>query len=97
MSRILPEARRQEVRSKHSQVAALSRSRKPDDPDLIAARRDLAAEKTAAFIKKVVAQAPPFTPEQVAQLRVLLEPARAEISRETAVAERLAELDGGAA
>ncbi|MCQ4364564.1 hypothetical protein KQR54_26145 [Mycobacterium gordonae] len=70
--------------------------RPTDDPEVEAARRDLAAAKAAEVIKKLVAQAPPFTPEQVAQLRVLLEPARAELSRATAVADRLAELDGGA-
>ncbi|WP_261880077.1 hypothetical protein [Mycobacterium marinum] len=61
-------------------IAALSRSRPADDPELQAARRDLGAATIAAAIKKIVAQAPPFTAEQVAQLRVLLEPARAELT-----------------
>lgn len=58
-----------------------------NDPDRLDAERDLAAAKIAAYISKVVAQAPPFTREQVDQLRVLLEPGRRE----------LAELGGGAA
>ena len=33
---------------------------------------------TADYIKKTVAAAPAFTPEQVDRLRVLLEPARRE-------------------
>lgn len=68
-------------------IGALSRSRPKDDPELESARRDLAVATISETIKKVVAQAPPFTPEQVAQLHVLLEPARAELS----------ELDGGVA
>jgi excisionase family DNA binding protein len=42
------------------------------DPDL--------ADRLGEHIKQVVAQAPPFTREQVDQLRVLLEPARRELA-----------------
>lgn len=71
------------VRTAKARVAALSRSRPPTDSDYIAAQRDLASANIATHIdhiKAIVAQAPPFTAEQVAQLRVLLEPARAELS-----------------
>lgn len=53
-------------------VAALSRSRPADDPDLLAARRDLAAEHLAESIARAVATAPPFTLEQRARLSQLL-------------------------
>jgi len=52
------------------------------DPDaIVAARQSLAVEKIAAYIAKVVDAAPPFTQEQVDRLRVLLEPARRDLSR----------------
>lgn len=61
--------------------AALSRcvkngERSPDE--LILAQRDLVFANVADYIQKTVAAAPPFTPEQVDRLRVLLEPARRE-------------------
>ena len=43
-------------------VAGLSRDRKPNDPDLLAARRDLKAELLAKYIEKTVASAPPLEP-----------------------------------
>jgi hypothetical protein len=46
-------------------------------PEREALRRDLFAERLAEHIEKVVSQAPPFTPEQVDQLRVPLQPVRA--------------------
>ena len=55
-----------------AKVGALSRSRSESDPELIAARRDLKAEKLAEHIAKVVAEAPPLTPEQRDRLAVLL-------------------------
>jgi hypothetical protein len=47
-----------------ARVAALSRHRKPDDPALGDARRDLAAKRLTEFVRRVVAAAPPLTPEQ---------------------------------
>lgn len=58
-------------------VAALSRSRTPDDPDLQAARRDLKAERLKDYINRVVAEAPPLTDEQRRRLAALLVPGRA--------------------
>ncbi|GAA3680820.1 hypothetical protein GCM10022376_20030 [Yimella lutea] len=58
--------------TERARVASLSRSRPADDPDLAAARRNLRAEKLAEHIAKVVAQAPPLTPEQRDRLVVLL-------------------------
>jgi len=55
-----------------NRVASLSRSRPADDPDLIAARGDLAATKLAAYVERVVAGAPPLTDDQVARVVALL-------------------------
>lgn len=53
-------------------VAALTRSRTPDDPELVAARRDLAAANLAAYVSRVVAAAPPLSAEQRDRLAILL-------------------------
>ena len=58
-----------------AKVASLTRSRRPDDPDLIAARANLKYERLADHIARVVAAAPPLTPEQRDKLAVLLAPA----------------------
>lgn len=55
-----------------ARVGALSRSRRSDDPELLAARRDLRAERLADHIRRVVAEAPPLTPEQRDKLSTLL-------------------------
>lgn len=47
-----------------ARVASLSRSRTPDDPELIGARRNLAAENIAKCVARVVATAPPLTAAQ---------------------------------
>ncbi len=57
-----------------ARVAALSRSRPADDPDLLDARRNLRAAKAEEYIKKLVDAAPPLTDEQTARLAVLLAP-----------------------
>lgn len=56
-------------------VASLSRSRSANDPDLIEARRALAAEKLAAYVAKTVADAPPLTAAQRDRITALLRPA----------------------
>jgi len=53
-------------------VAALSRSRASDDPELVCARRDLAASKIADYIRRTVDAAPPLLPEQRDRLAILL-------------------------
>lgn len=53
-------------------VAALSRSRTDDDPDLLDARRCLRAEALADHIKRTVDAAPPLTVEQRDRLALLL-------------------------
>jgi len=59
-----------------SRIAALSRSRSDDDPELNAARRDFLAAKAEAYIKKVLAEAPPLSDEQRNALAELLAPIR---------------------
>lgn len=58
--------------AERARVASLSRSRTPDDPDLLDARRNLRAERLADHIAKVVAEAPPLTQEQRDRLAALL-------------------------
>ncbi len=53
-------------------VAALTRSRPADDPDLIDARRGLATEHLADHIARTLGQAPDLTAEQRARLSQLL-------------------------
>lgn len=59
-----------------ARVAALSRDRKPDDPDLLAAKRDLRASLSAAraeeYISRLVAEAPPLTDDQRSRIAALL-------------------------
>jgi hypothetical protein len=55
-----------------ARVAALTRSRPPDDPELVEARRDLAAEGIAQHIAKVVAKAPPLTSAQRDRIAAIL-------------------------
>ena len=57
-------------------VAALSRSRSADDSELVDAKRSLAEKKIAAYVEKVLAQAPPLTDEQRTKLADLLRPVR---------------------
>ena len=58
--------------AERARVASLSRSRTPDDPDLISARRNLRTERLADYIRRTVDAAPPLTPEQRARLAMLL-------------------------
>lgn len=62
------------VASARGRVASLSRSRSVDDPALVDARRELRAARLEEHIRRVVAEAPPFTPEQRARLAILLRP-----------------------
>lgn len=55
-------------------VAALSRSRGSSDAELLCARRALKAAKLAAYVEKVVAEAPPLSPEQIDRIALLLRP-----------------------
>lgn len=79
-------------------VAGLTRSvRNGERPqsDLIAAKRDYTEAKTADYIEKVLSSAPPLTDEQRIRLAELLRPVHAP--RGAVIADKLAQLDGGAA
>lgn len=62
--------------AERARVASLSRSRTPDDPDLIAARQALGTELLADRIARLVAEAPPLPPAQVDRLTSLIRGAR---------------------
>lgn len=58
--------------AERARVASLTRSRNPDDPELVDARRNLRAERLAEHIRRTVEVAPPLTPEQRDRLALLL-------------------------
>ncbi|MEY4081692.1 MAG: hypothetical protein RL430_2122 [Actinomycetota bacterium] len=58
--------------AERARVASLSRSRTPDDPALVSARRDLKAARLEDHIRRVVAEAPPLTDEQRDKLAAIL-------------------------
>lgn len=55
-----------------ARIASLSRSRKPDDPELIEARRNLRAFRLADHVAKALEGAPPLTDEQRQSIARLL-------------------------
>ena len=64
------------VKHAHTRYAALKRWRKPGDPELLAAKKDLEAAKIADRIQGLVDQWPELTPEQQAKIAILLRPPR---------------------
>ena len=62
--------------AERARYASLTRSRDPDDPELLEARRNLRAERLADYIEKILAAAPPLTDEQRSRLAELLRPVR---------------------
>ena len=59
-------------RHERARVAHAVRFHGPDAPQTTDARRDLAAANLAAYIRHVVDQSPPLTPEQRDRLALLL-------------------------
>lgn len=55
-----------------ARVASLSRSRTPDDPDLLAAREALRSARFDEHIRQLVDTAPPLSAEQRERLSLLL-------------------------
>lgn len=55
-----------------ARIAALSRSRAADDPEIVDARRNMRAERLAQHVAEVVAKAPPLTKEQRQRIAALL-------------------------
>lgn len=66
------------VLRERGRVASLTRSRPADDPELIQARANLAAEKLADYVARVVAEAPPLTDAQRDRIASLLRPSGGE-------------------
>jgi hypothetical protein len=60
------------ARHHRARIAALSRDRQPDDPELVDARRALAALRLEEHVARVVASAPPLTPEQRDRIAAIL-------------------------
>ena len=58
--------------AERARVASLTRSRQPDDPDLLDARRNLRTERLADYITRTVDAAPPLTADQRDRLALLL-------------------------
>ncbi|MGH3633927.1 MAG: hypothetical protein ACRDTS_07515 [Mycobacterium sp.] len=70
-----------------ARVGALQRcvktgERKADDPEYLAAKRDLAAANIEVYIERQLAKAPPLTDQQRTELADLLQPAREHIRNE---------------
>jgi len=55
-----------------ARIASLSRSRTPDDPELVDARRNLKTERLADYIVRVVDDAPALSAAQRDRLALLL-------------------------
>jgi hypothetical protein len=64
------------VANRRARVARMSQDCEPDDPKLVDAKRDLAAEKINDYIDKTLKNAPPLTDAQRSQLAELLKPVR---------------------
>lgn len=57
-----------------ARVAALSRDRRPDDPELQAARQRLKALRLEDHVQQAVASFPPLTSEQLDRISTALHP-----------------------
>ena len=58
--------------TERARTAALSRSRSADDPELIAARQNLKANRLEEHVARIVASAPALSPEQCDRIAALL-------------------------
>jgi hypothetical protein len=58
-----------EARRERGRVGALSRSRTPDDPDLVAARRFLVVDRLEQHVRQLVGE---LTPAERARIAALL-------------------------
>jgi len=55
-----------------ARIGALSRSRTNDDPELVEARRNLAALRLQEHVEKIIADWPPLTDQQIDRVVVIL-------------------------
>lgn len=58
-------------RAERARIAALTRSRPSDDPDLIEARRRMRAARAAVALHQAIAAEPPFTVDERRQLAAI--------------------------
>jgi hypothetical protein len=58
-----------------AKVAALSRSRPADDPELVAARQALNAARLERLVQAALTELPPLNDEQIGRVIALLRPA----------------------
>jgi hypothetical protein len=58
--------------SQRARIAALTRSRPADDPELLGLKRDLKALRLEEHVRRVVDEAPPLTDEQRDRIASLL-------------------------
>lgn len=58
--------------SERAKIASLTRSRTPDDPELVDARRNLKAIRLEDHVRQVMATWPPLTDDQCARVAALL-------------------------
>lgn len=63
-----------------AQIAALSRSRTPDDPELVQARQNLRAARLEEHVRNALADAPPLSQAQLDRVARLLVAPIAEAS-----------------
>lgn len=63
-----------ETLSHRGRVAALSRSRPADDPELLEARRNLTTAAIREYVQRAVDKAPPLTDEQKSSIAAALTP-----------------------
>jgi hypothetical protein len=66
------------VRAASTRLAALSRHRPADDPEVAEAGRDLRAAQLEDHVRRIVDQMPPLSADQKARLMVLLWGRRAD-------------------
>lgn len=55
-----------------SEYANLAKTRDPSDPEMVEKRVELRALKLEDHVTRVIAQAPPLTPEQIERIAALL-------------------------
>ena len=58
--------------SERAKIASLTRSRTPDDPELVDARRNLKAIRLEDHVRQVMATWPPLPDDQCARVAALL-------------------------
>lgn len=63
-----------EITHRRARLAGLTKNRPAGDPDIDDARRDLKATRAEEYIRRLVDEAPPLTPDQRNRLAAILRP-----------------------